>query len=115
MDGLFEEITMKKLMLILLPAALMLALTSCTVEVHWFDKSTYVPWYAVWVPAIAVLIIILAVAHKIIIGKKYKCPECGQIFSPGPFEISAWLHINDKRLMRCPKCRRRSFCKPYEE
>ncbi len=106
---------MKKFFLIIILAALCLSLCSCMVEVHWFEHSTYLPWYVVWIPAIIITVIILAVAHNIIISKTYKCPKCGQVFSPKRFEISAWMHCGTARLMRCPKCGHKGFCEIHRD
>lgn len=83
------------------------ALTLSSCKVNWFGSSFDVPWYFVAIPAI---LIILA-AYLIIIKGTYVCPLCGTEFKPKWYQLSACLHINGKRFVKCPGCGKRSYCK----
>ncbi len=80
-------------------------LTGCTV--NWFDKHYDVPWYIITVP----VVLIIAIIHIYIVTRKYECPKCGTVFRPKWYDITTWLHANDERVCRCPKCKRKGFCK----
>lgn len=104
---------MKKISIVfLLMFASVLSLTSC--EVHFGQNSFDVPWWVIAVPVLFITIIIMVMVQKDIIGNSYSCPQCGECFKPKWYEFSAWLHINDSRVVRCPKCGRKGFCKPKE-
>ncbi len=95
---------MKKFILLLLLCASAFFLPSC--EVHWFNKSWQVEWYVIAIP----VTIIFFIAHIVIINNTFKCPQCETEFKPRWYEISSWLHIGDKRVVKCPHCHRRGLC-----
>ena len=96
---------MKKWMVLLLLAQTIL-LSSC--RVNWFSESYDVPWWAVVVP----LVLIIVIAHFSIVARTYRCPECGERIRPKWYEITAWVHSERGRVMKCPKCGRMGFCSP---
>lgn len=100
---------MKRLICLLSVIFSPLLMTSC--EVHNNGQSWDVPWHYIAIPVTAFSVICLTVSHIYIIHNTYKCPECGTEFKPRWHEISAWIHINDDRIMRCPCCHRKGFCK----
>ena len=106
---------MKKFCIALLTLIFIFTLTSCDVEVHWSEHSTYVPWYVVWIPVIAFIIIVLSISHIYIIKKQYVCPKCGKVFKPRWYEFSSWIHMGSDRVMRCPKCNYKGFCRKCDE
>lgn len=85
-------------------ACMAISLTSC--QVNWFNKHFDVPWWVITIP----VIIILLIAHICIISKTYQCPECKATFKPKWYEISSWLHMGNKRFIKCPKCSKKGFC-----
>ncbi len=91
-------------------AMITMMLTSCQVEVHWFEHRTFVPWYVVWIPVVFILLI----AHICVINREYKCPKCGTVFRPKWYAFSAWLHMDSKRVVRCPSCGFKGFCEKNE-
>ncbi len=106
---------MKRALRIACLPLLSLCLTSCKAEVHWFGESTYVPWYVVVVPVVALSVLCLLVAHIVIIRTTFQCPKCGATFKPGRFEIRTWLHAGDSRVAKCPQCGFTGFCKRHKE
>lgn len=95
---------MKKFLSIIILIVLVLSLSGCTV--NWFDKQYDVPWFVIAVPVAVIFII----AHFHIMSGTYICPVCGATFKPKWYQISAYLHFMGKRLIKCPNCKKRSYC-----
>ena len=102
----------KKLFLLTIPY-LSFLLTSC--EAHYSGKSFEVTWYGITIPTVIFILTVLIISHLYIISKTYKCPECKNEFKPKWYEISSWLPVDDKRVMRCPKCGRKGFCRRIDD
>lgn len=83
----------------------LLFLTGC--KVNWFDKTVDVPWYYVAIPVTLVSIF----AYTYLIKGTYVCPKCGKEFKVKWYQMSVCIHINGKRLAKCPNCKMDSFCK----
>ncbi|MBQ2766649.1 MAG: hypothetical protein IJF49_01050 [Clostridia bacterium] len=96
---------MKKILFFLLALCAAFSLTSC--QVNWFGGTIDVPWYVVVVP----VVLLFVVVYIAIITGTYVCPKCGTEFKPRWYEISACTHFNGKRLVKCPTCGRRGFCR----
>ena len=96
---------MKKTVYFSITAVCALLLSGCTV--NWFDKTYDVPWYVVAVP----IILLCIIAHVTVMSGTYVCPKCGEEFKPKWYQISAYMHMGRSRLVKCPKCGRRDFCK----
>lgn len=96
---------MKKLSLILLCALLPLTFSSCTVNL--IGKTVEVPWYVL---AIALAIVFVLVYMRLL-SQTYICPHCNEEFKAKWYQFSVSLHYMDKRMLKCPKCKKRSFCK----
>ena len=96
---------MKKAILTIYALISTMSLTAC--NVNWFGSTIDVPWWLIVIP----LVLIFVVAHVCIVKTIYECPECHNEFRPKWYEISSWVHLNGKRIVRCPKCNRRGFCK----
>lgn len=88
-------------------------LTSC--EVQYFGHSYDVLWYYIAVPVAIFSVLCLALSHISIIHQTFKCPKCGAKFRPKWYEISSWLHINDDRVVKCPVCKKKGFCKRIDK
>ena len=95
---------MKKALLILLLLSLSLSLSSCTV--NWFTTTVEVPWYVVALPVALLLI----GAYLILISRTYICPHCKTEFKAKPYQLYVTLHMNGKRMAKCPHCGKKSFC-----
>lgn len=96
---------MKKIRM-LIPAVLLISLTSC--QAHLGEKVFFLPWWAIALP----IILVLVIAHLCIIRKLYRCPYCQARFQPKWYEFSSWLHMGDHRALKCPHCGKRGFFPP---
>ncbi len=45
----------------------------------------------------------------------YKCGKCGHKFVPSFLQITFSLHFGRSRIMKCPNCGKRSYCKKVVE
>ena len=96
---------MKKLLCFTFLISLLLSLSGCTV--NWFDRTYDVPWFVIAIP----VVIISIVAHICIMSGTYICPDCHNEIKLKWSQISDYLHFNGKRLVKCPNCKRKGFCK----
>ena len=96
---------MKKRLFLLLTLCSLLLLTSC--EVNWFGETKEVPWYVVVIPVAVIMI----AGYFILMRTTFVCPHCGGEFKPRPYELSVTLHLGRRRMVRCPHCGTRGFCK----
>jgi DNA-directed RNA polymerase subunit RPC12/RpoP len=90
----------------LLCMIILLCLTSCTV--NWFGETREAPW---WTIAIPVVVVSIAGCY-FIYSATYVCPRCGFEFKPKWYELSALVHMGRARIMKCPSCGKRGYCKP---
>ncbi len=56
------------------------------------------------------IIILFIVIYIALISQSYVCPHCKQSFKPKFYDFSVIIHINGKRLLRCPHCEEKGFC-----
>lgn len=99
---------MKKILII--PAILFSSIFFCSCQVNWFGTTAEVPWYDIAGP-----IAIIAVAgYYILMNMTFVCPHCGTEFKPKWYQLSVCIHMSRKRLAKCPKCGKTSFCKRKE-
>jgi len=91
---------------------LSLSLASC--DVHFGNHHYNVPWQIIAIPVLLICAVICIAAHRSIISKTYVCPDCGTKFRPGWYNISSWIHLNGERVLKCPHCRRKGFCRPAD-
>lgn len=84
--------------------------TSCTV--NWFDRQYDVPWWMIAIPATVFTVGMIAWATAYITSKTYVCPRCAHTFRPKWTAAIFSIHVNDDRLFKCPRCGKRSFCRP---
>ena len=96
---------MKKIALTL--ALLLSALTLSSCRVNWFGRTLDAPWYAIAIP----VLLIIVLSYVILIRGTYVCPDCQTEFKPRWYQLSVAFHLNGKRVVKCPKCGRRGFCK----
>lgn len=98
---------MKRALVFLLLLTITLSLASC--EVNWFGDTLDVPWYDIAGP----IALISIIAYAILMSKTYICPHCQTEFKAKPYQLSVTVHMNRKRLARCPVCKKMSFCKSH--
>ena len=96
---------MKKIFALTMLLLSLLSLSSC--QVNWFGATYDVPWYTVVIP----VLLLFAVCYAYIITRNYLCPKCKTVFKPRWYHVSVGFHFGKKRLLRCPVCHRRGFCK----
>ena len=95
---------MKKVIFAVLILACILSLTSC--KVNWFGEKVDVEWYVVAVPVTVLFVVI----YFLLISTTFVCPNCKEEFKPKWYDLSVCVHLNKKRIVKCPKCGRRGFC-----
>ena len=70
-----------------------------------------------WIPMLitGILFIVVVVVTIVIYMKKVKfiCPNCNQIFKPTNNAIFLAIHTPTKRLLKCPHCNTKSWCKEH--
>lgn len=95
---------MKKAFSFSLLLAAALSLSSCTV--NWFGGKVDVPWYCVAIP----VAIIFILGYVRLMSLTFVCPHCKTEFKPKPHQLYVTVHMNRKRLAKCPNCGKKSFC-----
>ena len=95
---------MKKVLIFLALGLCLVCLTSCTV--NWFGGTVDVPWYVIANP----VAIILIIGYVILMSRTYVCPKCQTEFKAKPYQLYVTVHMNRKRLAKCPKCGKIEFC-----
>ena len=96
---------MKKILFSFLLLCATISLCSC--KVNWFTGTIDVPWYFVVIPIILVFI----AAYAILMSQTYVCPDCNTEINPKWYQLSVCIHFGGKRVVKCPNCGRRGFCK----
>ena len=96
---------MKKALLVIVLVMLVLSLTSCAV--NWFGDTIDVPWYVIAIP----VALISVFGYLILMSTTYICPHCNTEFKAKPYQLYVTIHMNGKRIAKCPNCQRKGFCK----
>lgn len=96
---------MKKAFFFSILMTVTLCLTSC--QVNWFGDTLDVPWYYIAIP----VAIIFIAGYFILMSKTFICPHCGKEFKAKPYQLYVTVHMNRKRLAKCPRCNKMSFCR----
>ncbi len=96
---------MKKIILVITLLTSMFMFSSC--KVNWFGSSFNVPWYFIVIP----VVVLFLVLYVTIISKIYICSECKTEIKPKWYQLSVCIHHMDQRVVKCPKCGRKGFCK----
>ena len=104
---------MRKIIVLALTVLSAISLSSC--QVNWFDQTIEVPWYVVALPAILILSVSLGIAYWVILSCTYVCPACKNEIKPKWNDFSLSVHVNGKRLAKCPHCGKKNFCEPKEK
>ena len=95
---------MKKAISIFVLLATTSSLSSCAV--NWFGDTMDVPWYYIAIPVALVAVL----GYMILMSKTYICPHCKTEFKAKPYQLYVTVHMCGKRIAKCPKCGRKSFC-----
>ena len=95
---------MKKLLALIIVICVTVSLCSC--QVNWFTETYDVPWYFIAIP----VALIAVLGYFILMNTTFICPYCGTEFKPKWYQLSVSVHMNGKRLAKCPFCQRQSFC-----
>ncbi len=88
-------------------------LSSC--QVNWFGSHFTVSWWAIAIPVTIFSVIMILAAHIHLIRQTFRCPQCGTEFQPKWHSLSVWLHMGDDRVVKCPHCGRKGFCKNIKD
>lgn len=99
---------MKKLLLCLVTLCSFMMLTAC--QVNWFGEKIEAPWYLVVLPTALVVIVTVLIAYVTIFSRTYVCPDCKTEIKPKWNDFSICIHMNGKRIAKCPTCGRKGFC-----
>ena len=95
---------MRKLCLCILALTLALSLTACTA--NWFGDTVDTPWYTI----VFSIVLIVLCACALVMSRTFVCPRCNTEFKPKPYQLYTTIHINRKRLGKCPNCKKIHFC-----
>ena len=98
---------LKKMLLFTVVLTLSVFLPSC--NVHFGEQHYEVHWWVIAIP----VVLIFTLAHCLVIKKKYQCPKCKAVFRPRWYEISTWVPVGEERVVKCPKCHRKGFCRYF--
>ena len=104
---------MKKIVLLLLLLFVVLSCSAC--RVNWFGETIEAPWYVVVPPTVLFIAVVGGLAYWRIYSRTYICPHCNTEIKPKWYQFSFCVHLNGKRLAKCPHCGKRSFCKPKKK
>ena len=96
---------MKKIVFLCTALATSVLFTSC--EGNWFGKTVNIPWYFIAIPVCLVVVI----SYLVLMNTTFVCPDCETEFKPKWYQLSVGIHHMNKRLLKCPKCGRRGFCR----
>jgi DNA-directed RNA polymerase subunit RPC12/RpoP len=86
-----------------------LFLASC--KVNWLGEQYDTEWWVIFIPVSAILIGVWGIGGLLIAKKSYICPECKNTFHPRWWKTAFSIHIGSDRVLTCPNCGRRGFCK----
>lgn len=82
-------------------------------------SSVYVEKYNTFAPMIVIgcvmaflLVLTITMYMKYV---KFICPKCNKVFKPSNSAIFWGIHTPTKRLLRCPYCDIKSWCKDHFE
>ena len=81
-----------------------------SIYVEKFD--TFVPMIVTGCLMFVMLVLTISIYIKYI---EYICPKCNQIFKPSKGRILVSIHTPTRRLLRCPCCNAKSWCKDHFE
>jgi len=76
--------------------------------VNWGGQTIYISvvWGLIFAgTALLLCFIPVITAYKRLAEKIWACPNCGHRFKPKLYQMFT-LHINNARMLRCPKCRK---------
>lgn len=74
--------------------------------------DTYIPTIVTFCVMMILLILTIVIYVRYI---KFVCPKCNQVFKPTASAIIWSMHTPTKRLLKCPHCNTKSWCKEHFE
>ncbi len=100
----------KKLYIFMLIATFIsiILFTISTIAVKFWD--TYIPMIVVACVMIILLVLTIGIYYRYV---KFICPKCNQVFKPSVSAITWGVHTLTKRLLKCPHCNTKSWCKEH--
>ncbi len=80
--------------------------------INWFDEHFEVPLgFGITITIIIILLVLVPVL--IYLSKTiYVCDKCGCRFRLKWYKCMFSIHMNDDRYLKCPKCKKKSWCSP---
>jgi len=89
----------------------MVMLSSFVGRVNIENNTVLLQWFDIAVSTAVIIVVAIIIAQIVISHQKYVCPKCGAVISPKWYHLSAGLHIGSDRVVKCPCCGRKGFCK----
>ncbi len=90
-----------------------LFLASC--KVNWFGEQYDAEWWVIAIPVAILSVAILIISKITLSNKTYICPQCKESFRPKWWKAAFSIHLGSDRVLKCPRCGRRGFCKVYND
>ena len=98
-----------KALSVLVLILILLVLTSC--EVHVGNNRADVKWYVIAIPVTVFVVACVVIAGIVLSKNTYVCPECGERFRPKWWRAMFSLHDGSDRVLKCPHCGHKGFCR----
>ena len=84
-------------------------LTSC--QLNLFGQTFDVKWWVIFIPVLFFTAATFVIAGKAIASHEFICPACNKKFRPKWWKAFFSFHLNDDRVLKCPHCGRKGFCR----
>ncbi len=75
------------------------------------EKTVILEWFEMTISVVLIILAAILISMIIISLQKYKCPKCGAVIRPKWYHFSASLHMGSDRVVKCPHCGRKGFCR----
>ena len=98
----------KKLYLFMVIATILMIVAWAGSVIVWEKLNNFVPFIVILPIFIILFICTIVIYIKYV---KFVCPKCNQIFKPSANAIIWAIHTPNKRLLKCPHCNTKSWCK----
>ena len=72
--------------------------------------DTYIPMIVILCLMVILFTLTIVIYYRYV---KFTCPKCKQVFKPSASEITWSIHTPTKRLLKCPHCSAKSWCKEH--
>ena len=98
----------KKLYLFMVIATILMIFAFAGSAIVWTEFDNFIP-FAVICPIFVILFVCTIIIYMKYV--KFICPKCNQTFKPSANAIIWAIHTPTKRLLKCPHCNTKSWCK----